>query len=106
LLFRASAAAVAAEHLAGTLNLRLVEEFTHLHGHRPSPSEVRSWERSLPALLQAVNDAGLGQVEVLVEYALPLNSRRADAVLAGEHPETGEPCAVCRGWRWAGRVPW
>ncbi|OBQ53436.1 hypothetical protein A4U61_04400 [Streptomyces sp. H-KF8] len=67
-----------------------------MHGHRPSAAEVRSWERSIPALTVALNDAGLGEVEVEVrlEYVLPLNSKRADAVLAGVHPTTGEPSYV------------
>lgn len=94
MLFRDSAAAVAAECLSGVLFFRLTEQFTHVHGHRPSPSEVRSWERSIPALASALNDAGLGQVEMLLEYGLPLNSKRADAVLAGVHPKTGVPSYI------------
>ncbi len=34
------------------------------------------------------------RAEVLLEYALPLNSQRADAILAGVHPTTGEPSYV------------
>ncbi|MGW5021254.1 DUF2075 domain-containing protein [Streptomyces sp. NHF165] len=94
MLFRDSAAAVAAECLSGALFFRLTEQFVHVHGHRPSTSEVRSWERSIPVLASALNDAGLGQVEMLLEYGLPLNSKRADAVLAGVHPETGMPSYV------------
>ncbi|MEV5280458.1 DUF2075 domain-containing protein [Streptomyces sp. NPDC052811] len=90
MLFRDSATAVAAEILSGSLFLRLTEQFVHMHGYRPGTSEARSWERSIPTLVNALNDAGLGQVEVLLEYALPLNSKRVDAVLAGVHPETGE----------------
>lgn len=78
----------------GSLYHRLTEQFVHMHGYRPGPSEARSWERSIPALVGALNDAGLGGVEVMLEYALPLNSKRADAVLAGVHPTTGEPSYV------------
>ncbi|MFD8594605.1 DNA/RNA helicase domain-containing protein [Kitasatospora sp. NPDC059646] len=91
MLIRDSAATVAAECLSGGLFFRLTEQFVRAHGHRPSPSEARSWERSIPVLAGVLNDAGLGQVEVLLEYGLPLNSKRADAVLAGIHPETGLP---------------
>ena len=35
--------------------------------------------------------AGLGDVEMLFEYQLPLTSKRADVVLAGQHPQTGGP---------------
>ncbi|QPP06134.1 DUF2075 domain-containing protein [Streptomyces bathyalis] len=94
MLFRASAKTLAVMALDGSLQLQLTEQFVHMHGYRPGASELRSWERSIPALTAALNDAGLGDVEVLLEYALPLNCKRADAVLAGTHPVTGEPSYV------------
>ncbi|AWE53318.1 DUF2075 domain-containing protein [Streptomyces nigra] len=94
MLFRASAKTVAVMALDGSLFLHLIDQFVHMHGYRPGTSEVRSWERSLPVLTAALNDAGLGDVEMMMEYALPLNSKRADVVLAGVHPSTGEPSYV------------
>ncbi|GHG45396.1 DUF2075 domain-containing protein [Streptomyces griseocarneus] len=94
MLFRASAETVAVMALDGSLFLHLNEQFYHLHGHRAGASEARSWERSIPVLVAALNEAGLGGVEVILEYALPLNSKRADAVLAGTDPVTGEPSYV------------
>lgn len=94
LLFRESAASVAARILEGSLALHLTENFRHQHGRRPGPAEIRSWERSLPALINALVEAGLDDVEVLLEYSLPLTSKRADAVLAGVHPTTGRPSYV------------
>ncbi|MEV4242127.1 DUF2075 domain-containing protein [Streptosporangium canum] len=55
----------------------------------PSPAERRSWDRSLPVLARDLVDAGLGGVEMLVEYQLPLTSKRADVVLAGVDRHTG-----------------
>ncbi|MEU7153106.1 DNA/RNA helicase domain-containing protein [Streptomyces sp. NPDC045456] len=94
MLFRASAETVAAMALDDSLFVHLHEQFAHRHGHRPGPSEARSWERSLPMLAAALNEAGLGAVEVMIEYELPLNSKRADVVLAGSHPATGAPSYV------------
>ncbi|MFE6333334.1 DNA/RNA helicase domain-containing protein [Streptomyces sp. NPDC057798] len=94
MLFRASAKTVAVMALDGSLFLHLTDQFVHMHGYQPSGSEARSWERSIPVLAGALNDAGLGDVEVMLEYALPLNSKRADVVLAGVHPSTGEPSYV------------
>lgn len=94
MLVRESAAAVAAQSLAGSLALRLIDQFVHMHGHRPGASEIRSWERSIPALADALIDAGLKDVEMLLEYSLPLNSKRADVVLAGLHPVTRRPSYV------------
>ena len=39
-------------------------------------------------------DAGLEKAELLVEYQLPLTSKRADAVVCGVHPKTGLPSYV------------
>ncbi|WP_405017459.1 DUF2075 domain-containing protein [Kitasatospora sp. NBC_00070] len=95
MLFRESAASLADRtQLEGRLADLLAENFLHRHGHWPHDSEVRSWDRSIPALTNALVEAGLGEVEVLLEYGLPLTSKRADAVLAGVHPVTGEPSYV------------
>ncbi len=95
LLFRESAASLAnRSHLEGRLAELLTENFLHKHGHRPQLSEQRSWERSIPALTNALVEAGLGDVEMLLEYGLPLTSKRADVILAGVHPATGGPSYV------------
>ncbi|WP_460105708.1 DUF2075 domain-containing protein [Streptomyces sp. YKOK-J1] len=94
MLFRESAQTIAERALDSSLYLHLTEQFAHMHGYRPNAAEIRSWERSIPALAAVLNDAGLSQVEMMLEYALPLNSKRADAVLAGVHPVTGEPSYV------------
>lgn len=76
-------------------------------GRRPSPSEVRSWDRSLPVLAQDLVQAGLDRVEVLVEMGLPLTSKRVDVVLAGQHPRTREPSyVVVELKQWSRAAPW
>ncbi|RIW45729.1 ATP-binding protein, partial [Micromonospora endophytica] len=87
--FRTSAASLLRLAADGTLADRVAE---HLWAVRQgvSPAERRSWTNSLPVLAQDLADAGLGQVEVLVEYQLPLTSRRIDAVLAGVDPRSGD----------------
>ncbi|KMO96491.1 DUF2075 domain-containing protein [Streptomyces roseus] len=95
MLFRESAASLANRtRLESRLAELLSENFLHRHGHKPHAAEVRSWERSIPALTHALVEAGLGEVEMLLEYGLPLTSKRADVVLAGVHPVSGEPSYV------------
>ncbi|NGO10086.1 DUF2075 domain-containing protein [Streptomyces sp. HC44] len=70
--------------------------------------ERRAWRNSLPALAQVLCDAGLQEVEVLLEYKMPFSSLRADAVLAGTHPATGRPSYVVvelKQWSEARLVP-
>ena len=45
-------------------------------------------------LVSDLQDAGLNDVEVLLEYGLPLNNKRADVVLCGIHPNTKLPSFV------------
>lgn len=95
LLFRESAASLATRtDVEGRLARLLTENFLHQHRHRPQPAEVRAWERSIPALTNVLAEAGLGEVEMLLEYGLPLTSKRADVILAGVHPATGEASYV------------
>ncbi|MFS8201193.1 DNA/RNA helicase domain-containing protein [Streptomyces sp. CWNU-52B] len=106
MLFRGSAETVALMALDNSLFLHLTEQFVHTHGYGPGASEVHSWERSIPALTAVLNEAGLGDVEVLIEYALPLSSKRADVVLAGVHPVTGDPSyVVVELKQWSQAVP-
>ncbi len=76
------------------LEARLAEAFRDRTGHGPSPAESRSWSASLPILARDILDAGLENVEVLVEHQLPLTSKRVDVILAGRHPRTGAPSYV------------
>jgi len=92
LAVRLSARALAAS--VDSVAERLVNQALYEHGRSTSPAEERSWRRSVPVLAQDLIDAGLDEVEVLLEYQLPLTSRRADVVLAGQHPRTGRSSYV------------
>jgi uncharacterized protein len=93
-LLRRSAASLAA--LAGTDSVAelMFQQALYGNGARPSPAEARAWARSVPVLARDLVEAGLGDVEVLLEQRLPLSSRRVDAILAGRHPSTGAPSYV------------
>lgn len=60
----------------------------------PGPGERRSWRGSLPVLARDLADAGLEEVEVILEHRLPLTSKRVDVILTGRHPRTGRPSYV------------
>jgi hypothetical protein len=93
-LYRASVARLRFQIEQATLVPTLTEQFRHQVGHSPNPAEIRSWERSLEVLSADLIQAGLADVEALVEYQLPMTSKRADVVLCGVHPRTHEPSYV------------
>jgi len=71
--FRVSAAGLLRLATEGTLADRVAEQ-VWMSGHGVSPAERKAWSRSLSVLAQDLADAGLHDVEVLVEYQLPLTS--------------------------------
>ena len=75
----------------GSLVPTLTERYRHQLGRAAPPAEVRSWQCSLDALSADLVEVGLEAAEVLVEYRLPLTSKRADVVLCGQHPKTAAP---------------
>lgn len=93
-LFRASAAGVRTELDAHRLVDSMKAAYYHQLGASPSPSEVRSWERSLPVLVNHLLEAGLSDIEVLLEHKLPYTSKRVDVVLCGVSPKSGRPSVV------------
>jgi hypothetical protein len=93
-VYRAAASQCRAQILDGSLVPTLAEQYRRTVGQRPSPAEVRSWENSLHVLSADLIQAGLDHVEVLLEYRLPLTSKRADVILCGRHPRTGRDAYV------------
>ncbi|GAB2638830.1 DNA/RNA helicase domain-containing protein [Kribbella swartbergensis] len=93
-LFRQSGAGFVKLTLEDAFARRIAEQMLYHTGRRAAPAELRSWERSLPILAHDLEQAGLNNVEVLVEHHLPLTSKRADVVLAGRNPRTGGPSYV------------
>nr|WP_308283878.1 DUF2075 domain-containing protein [Streptomyces buecherae] len=87
---------------------QMTQRFRSILFREPPEGERRAWRNSLPALAQVLCDADLADVEVLLEYQMPLSSLRADAVLAGTHPDTGRPSYVLvelKQWSEARLVP-
>jgi hypothetical protein len=94
-LLRRSAASLASDLSTGDSVVEsMLRQMIFRMGHRPAQAEVSSWRSSLPVLAKDLVEADLGNVEVLVEHHLPLTSQRADVVLAGAHPATGQPSYV------------
>ncbi|GHJ49069.1 ATP-binding protein [Catellatospora sp. TT07R-123] len=93
-LVRKSAAAMLDDAQAGRLIPVLAEQAAIALNSGVSVAEVRSWDRSLPAFLGDLVDAGLGHVEVLLEHQLPYSPKRADVILCGVHPRTALPSYV------------
>ena len=72
---------------------KLQDSFLRQMGHLPSRSEVAAWTNSLRATALAFQHGGLTDHGVLLEYQVPLTSRRLDCLLCGRN-SGGEDHAV------------
>ncbi|MCX4468475.1 DUF2075 domain-containing protein [Streptomyces albidoflavus] len=68
-------------------------QYASKFGVSANPDEARSWRASWPALLDVLVSAGLGDLYLLLEYALPATGERIDALLVGVAPD-GRLCTV------------
>jgi uncharacterized protein len=69
---------------AGTIVAAMEHQFAQQMLYRPSPSEVTSWSNSLPVLCGDLVEASLHESSIILEYMLPLSSKRLDAILLGK----------------------
>jgi hypothetical protein len=79
-----------------TDNLRevLTKRFVAMFGDTPHRSEVASWINSIPTVVNVLLDAGLDDVQVLVELKTPITDVRMDMVLVGSCPRDGEMSVI------------
>lgn len=66
----------------------------------PPESEIRSWKNSLRALSQVFQYAGLMDHGILLEYQLPLTSKRLDCLICGKDNKDAERAVVIELKQW------
>jgi len=79
----------AQNQIAEKLRLTFFEHFQY----NPSPAEITSWRNSLRAVSDVFREASLDDHGVILEYQLPLSSRRLDCMICGKD-ERKEDAAV------------
>jgi len=72
---------------------KLSEAFATHYRYAPPPSEVVSWRNSLRAMSDVIRQGELQRTGIVVEYQLPLTSRRLDCMVVGRNAH-GDPHAV------------
>lgn len=78
---------------------RLAQAFERHFRYSPSENEYRSWQNSLRALAAVVDHARLLDQGIILEYQLPLSSRRLDAMLMGRR-ESGDRAVIVELKQW------
>lgn len=92
-LYTGSSSDFIADTATTALTERLTESFTVHYRRRPPDSEIRAWQNSLSRFANVLQLAGLYDQGVIVEYELPLTSKRLDVMVTGTQ-SNGAPTGV------------
>ena len=84
---------------------KLEQSFLHHFRYKPGPSEVRSWQQSLRAMSSALQTGGFTDHGVILEWQLPLSSRRLDCMVTGHDGGGRRGAVVVELKQWEGAAP-
>ena len=73
---------------------KLKDAFFRQFRFNPSPSEVSSWRNSLRAVSQVIDDAKLHDHGILLEYQLPMTSKRLDCMVTGTDADRRDSAGI------------
>jgi hypothetical protein len=79
---------------------RLRDAFFAYYRYNPSPAEVTSWRNSLRAMKDVLDLASLRDHGILLEYQLPLSSRRIDCMICGRDDENVDQAVIVELKQW------
>ena len=79
---------------------RLREAFFAYYRYKPSPAEVNSWRNSLRAMRDVLDIASLHDHGILLEYQLPLSSRRIDCMVCGRDEHATDNAVIVELKQW------
>ncbi|HUR62019.1 MAG TPA: DUF2075 domain-containing protein [Candidatus Thermoplasmatota archaeon] len=82
-LYQGTAAEFSADVELNRIVDKLTDAWFAYFGHNAQPTEIRAWRNSLRAFKDAVKMAGLSRQGILIEYRLPMNSKRIDCIVTG-----------------------
>jgi hypothetical protein len=84
---------------------KLSAAFFSFYRYKPSPAEVNSWRNSLRAMAQVIEYSGLSDHGVMLEYQLPMTSRRLDCLVCGMDQSHAEQAVIVELKQWDRCVP-
>jgi hypothetical protein len=79
---------------------RLREAFFAYYRYHPSPAEVNSWRNSLRAMTDVLDIASLHDHGILLEYQLPLSSKRIDCMVCGRDENDADQAVIVELKQW------
>ncbi|MDP1854150.1 MAG: DUF2075 domain-containing protein [Candidatus Omnitrophota bacterium] len=74
--------------------------FFNYYRFYPSPSEINSWRNSLRAVCQIFQHANLLDHGIILEYQLPLTSKRLDCLICGRNKDKKDNAVILELKQW------
>ena len=99
-LYAGSSSAFKNDVIHNQIAQKLQDAFIHHYRYAPSPGEINSWRNSLRAISDIFDHGGLNDHGVILEYQLPLTSRRLDCLICGEDKEGNEQAVIIELKQW------
>jgi uncharacterized protein len=78
--------------------------FSH-YRFNPSPAEINSWQNSLRAMALVLQHGDLMDHGVMLEYQLPMTSRRLDFMVTGKGQDSADNAVIVELKQWHGCEP-
>jgi uncharacterized protein len=79
---------------------RLKDAFFSHYRYQPSPGEVSSWRNSLRAMADVLQIGQLNDHGILLEYQLPLSSKRLDCLVCGKRAMDSDAAVIIELKQW------
>lgn len=84
---------------------KLKRSFFEQYGYNPSPGEITSWRNSLRSASMVFQHANLMDHGVMVEYQLPLTSKRLDCLICGRGASEKDAAIIIELKQWEKSSP-
>jgi hypothetical protein len=84
---------------------QLTSAFFEYYRTEPQPNEVTSWHNSLQSVSNVFQQAGLLDHGVLLEYQLPLTSKRLDCLICGHDAQHQRQAVIIELKQWSDSQP-
>ncbi len=99
-LYSGTTASLIEDTTQNRIATKLSDSFFHEFRFQPGPSEVNSWRNSLRAVSQVFQEGELLNNGVILEFQLPLTSRRLDCLVTGNNDFGRENSVVIELKQW------
>lgn len=99
-LYSGSVAEFILDNSQNTIVNKLKSEFFKFYRQDPQESEVRSWQESLKAVSKIFKNLNFESHGVLLEYQLPLTSKRLDCLICGKDTNGNENAIIIELKQW------